>query len=218
MKKLPDLFFLVLVSFGLAFWGIDLPAVLAQEAQRVALVVQFDNEKILTRCIETNGKELTGQDVLQLAGLDLDLYYDANQDVAVCKVNGQGCEASACFCQFPDYWSYWHMHVEEWVYSGRGSSSSMVQAGSVEGWRWGDGAPPSKISYEQICTADSSAASLKDANIAQVADVAGLASVAEPALTHPSTLAYGTIGYLFFGLTLVIMGFGLIFMLKVSHS
>lgn len=218
MKKIRNLLFLAVVAFGLTFaWG-NLPAALAQEAERVALVVQFDDESILTNCIETNGQALNGQEVLQLSGLDLDLYYDANQEVAVCKVNGQGCEANACFCQFPDYWSYWHMQDDEWVYSGRGSSIYIVQPGAVEGWRWGDGAPPPKISYEQICSPGAVAASQGNGFSTQVAEAAGLVPQVESALSRQPMLADGVIGYLVFGLALVGMGFGLIFILKYSHS
>ena len=228
MKKLPAFLLIVGVSLSIGLSLVRLPGVLAQESERVGLVVQFDDKTILTRCIETNGEAITGGEVLQLSGLELDLYYDANQEIAVCKLNGQGCDAHNCFCLFPNYWSYWHMEGDEWVYSGRGSSAYLVQPGAVEGWRWGAGAPPSKITYEQICSPASSgetAASLAgaalqtDQSVIQGVEGLDLAPAVESdaSSTHPAIASFRSIGYLAFGFTLVAMGFGLLLVLKYSH-
>lgn len=220
MRKLRNGLILAGVGFFIvSSWISRLPVVLAQEPERVGLVVQFDDETIQTSCIDTHGQALTGQDILQLSGLELDLYYDANQEIAVCKVNQRGCDASHCFCQFPDYWSYWHLEADQWIYSGRGSSTYLVQPGSVEGWRWGDGSSPPQISYEQICPPlDSGAtpAASKDQPITQTgeaADISPTAEVISAPVAQPET-SLASLGYLVFGLALVAMGSGLVYILK----
>lgn len=219
MKKLRNGLILAGVGFAIVFSWIQLPVVLAQEAERVGLVVQFDDETILASCVDTHGQALTGQDILQLSGLELDLYYDANQEIAVCKVNQRGCDASQCFCQFPNYWSYWHLEADQWIYSGRGSSTYLVQPGSVEGWRWGDGAPPPQFSYEQICPPQDqgvAAASSQNNAIAQIGEGTNFSPTAEDAsasIPQPET-SLASLGYLVFGIALVAMGSGLVYILK----
>lgn len=219
MKRLRNSLVLAGVGFAIIFSWIKLPVVLAQESERVGLVVQFDDETIRTSCVDTQGQALTGQDILQLSGLELDLYYDSNQEIAVCKVDQHGCDANQCFCQFPNYWSYWHLEADQWVYSGRGSSTYLVRPGTVEGWRWGDGAPPPQISYEQICpplAQGVAAAPSQDNASAQTGEGTNSSPTAEDAsasFTQPET-SLASLGYLVFGLALVAMGSGLVFILK----
>lgn len=217
----------LLFALGLVF-GLSLntqPQANAQESEQVALVVQYDEETAFAGCLDISGQELTGQDVLQLAGLDLDLYYDASQEVAVCQINELGCESDQCFCQFPDYWSYWHLEGNEWVYSGRGASITVVQPGTVEGWRWGSGAPPLQITFEQICSPGaqqiSSApiggggqaeAGIKLLPMQLEADLPD--SNQNTPIQRPPDILPVTFGYLVFGAALVSMGVGWILLLK----
>ena len=145
---------LVLIGLGLALAlrVSDHSLAIAQESGQVGLVIQFDDETVFAGCMDISGQALSGQDLLQLSGLELDLYYDASHEVAVCRVNELGCASNQCFCQFPDYWSYWHLEEREWVYSGRGASVTVAQPGTVEGWRWGNGVPPMELTFEQICS------------------------------------------------------------------
>jgi hypothetical protein len=219
-----------LVVIGLAFvlGLINLPQVIAQEGERAGLVVQFDDGSQVTSCIDLGEQALSGYDLLLQAGLDLSVYYDANQDVAVCSINDQGCSADHCFCQFPDYWSYWHTEDGKWVYSGRGSSDYTVQSGSVEGWVWGSGEPPPLVSFEQICPSTPGQVSLADSThstsnaneiAAKPADMAGMLPALEAASQIPAQTASGfqSTGYLIFGFALVAMGLGLMVILIVQH-
>jgi hypothetical protein len=201
------------------------PQANAQELERIALVVQFDEETAFAGCLDISGQELTGQDVLQLAGLDLDLYYNASQEAAVCRINELGCESDQCFCQFPDYWSYWHLEGNEWVYSGRGASIYLTQPGSVEGWRWGSGAPPLPITFEQICSPSAQGRSLAPIGGGGQADDGIRLLPLKPdavlpdsdqntAIQRPPDILPVTYGYLVFGAALVSMGVGWILLMK----
>ena len=219
---------LVAIGLALVLGLINLPQVIAQEGERAGLVVQFADGSLMTSCVDLGGQTFSGYDLLQRAGLDLAVYYDANQDVAVCSINDQGCSAEHCFCQFPEYWSYWHMEDGAWVYSGRGSSGYTVQSGSVEGWVWGSGEPPPSTSFEQICPSTpvqvylaESTHSTSNANevAAKPADMAGMLPAIEAAshLSDQSSSAFQSAGYLVFGFALVAMGLGLVVVLIVQH-
>ena len=220
---------LVVRGLALVLGLMDSPQVIAQEGERAGLVVQFADGSLGTSCVDLGEQTLSGYDLLLQVGLDLSVYYDANQDVAVCSINDQGCSSERCFCQFPDYWSYWHMEDGKWVYSGRGSSAHVVQSGSIEGWVWGSGEPPPLVSFEQICPSTPGQASLADsmhstANadmvVAKPADMAGMLPALEASAHLPAqtTSGFQSTGYLVFGFALVAMGLGLMVILIVQRQ
>lgn len=65
----------------------------------------------------------------------------------VCRINGQPTAAvDACVNTPPAtaYWSYWHATPGgTWTYSTVGASSYNPAPGTVEGWAYGAGSPPS---------------------------------------------------------------------------
>ncbi|HWQ83124.1 MAG TPA: hypothetical protein VN363_01080 [Anaerolineales bacterium] len=207
----------------------DLPLAIAQEPERVGLVIQFADETVVASCIDISGQEPNGYDILQLAGLDLGINSDANQDIAVCSVNGQGCDANHCFCQFPDYWSYWHTEGNEWIYSGRGASTYKVKPGTVEGWRWGSGIPPAPVSFEQICSTSApdfiSGPTVASEHLSPgvlLKPVNGVDSIpgsrsSSPDASKPVSLQ-ASIGYIVFGFALLGMGVGLFIVAKTERS
>jgi hypothetical protein len=143
--KPPYLILLITLIFVLS----NIPPVRADDTGQIGLVVQFGDGTTITRCIDGDG--LTGYDLLQLSGFEVIASF-SNAGTAICKIGGDGCPAENCFCQHPpNYWSYWHLLDGNWVYSPMGASSYPVSAGSVEGWRWGQGDPPPVISFDSIC-------------------------------------------------------------------
>lgn len=224
MKKLHLYHLLIGMGVVVVLSGIGSLRAIAQAPERVGLVIQFDDDTIIASCLNIEGQTMNGQDILQLSGFELDLYYDANQEVAVCRLNEQGCDPNQCFCHFPNYWSYWHADGGDWVYSGRGSSTYIVQPGTVEGWRWGSGDPPPQISFEQICSATAqgtapaleiSSTSTVDGVVIHTVELAGLAPVIDaprPSAVQPIS-QLSPVGYLVFGSALISMGLGLFFQL-----
>jgi len=127
---------------------------------RVGLVIQFKDGSIIKQCVEIEDAQGNGSDALVNAGLSIVYDFNAQLGAGVCKIENDGCDASEkCFCDSPNYWSYWHLGLNDqgqpaWEYSVLGASSYTVQAGDVEGWHYGMMAPPSEIpSFEQICAA-----------------------------------------------------------------
>ncbi|WBB80390.1 hypothetical protein O7606_03140 [Micromonospora sp. WMMD882] len=65
----------------------------------------------------------------------------------VCRINGKPTAATDPCVNTPPvtaYWSYWHAPAGgAWSYSSSGAGSYNPAPGSVEGWAFGAGAPPS---------------------------------------------------------------------------
>ena len=128
--------------------------VLAQTTNRVGLVVQFDENTVVTQCVEFSEASITGYQVLERSGLSIEAEFSP-QGAAICKIENQGCPADNCLlCDFPNYWAYWHLNQGSWFYSPIGASNYDVHDGDVEGWRWGVGGTPSEApSFDEICVA-----------------------------------------------------------------
>jgi hypothetical protein len=123
----------------------------AQADHRVALVVRFDDENVISRCISFPEDQISGYDVLDRSRLEIVADF-GGMGAAICKIEDTGCPASNCFCQSPpDFWSYWHLQDGTWAYSPAGASGYQVSDGAVEGWSWGPGEPPPVISFDKIC-------------------------------------------------------------------
>jgi hypothetical protein len=152
-----------------AAWAAPVTRVLAEDTQRVGLVIKFSDGSVFTDCVDYTGPDMTGEDVLDQSGLSLvkDFSY-GGLGAAICKIEEDGCNypSQNCFCQCAGsesciYWAYYHLDQgkNKWVYSGMGASGHTVQAGDVEGWAWGAGTtvestvkPPLR-SFEQLCPA-----------------------------------------------------------------
>lgn len=140
------LFFLLLCALlvvGSAF---------AQSTNQVGIVVQYGDGTLVTYCVSFTGDTISGYDALLATGLNVEAAFDPSMGAAVCRIDSQGCPASDCFCQMPDYWSYWHQQNGAWIYSQSGVSNSILHAGDVDGWRWGAGDPPVDApNFDAIC-------------------------------------------------------------------
>jgi hypothetical protein len=124
----------------------------AESTNRVALVVQYGDGSVDTRCIEFSEAQISGYDVLLRSGLALEVSVEGGMGAFICGIGEEGCPATDCMCDYPpNYWSYWHLLNGEWVYSQMGAGGYMVSPGNVEGWNWGAGNPPVVIPLEQIC-------------------------------------------------------------------
>lgn len=117
---------------------------------RAALVVTMPDGGSLQRCVTFSGASITGFELLQSSGLQLETAFDPAMGPAVCRVEGQGCPSNDCFCSMPDYWSYWHVANGEWGYAAVGAGTFEVEDGTLEGWSWGD-TPPIRTSFAEIC-------------------------------------------------------------------
>jgi len=153
MKHRVNCLYLALaVLLVLATVGVRLPGARAQQPNRVALVVRFGDGSLATRCVEFGEPEISGYDVLMRSGLNVVAAYYSGEGTAICAIEGTGCPVEECLtCDYPNYWSYWHLVGGAWVYSQVSASGYTVHPDDVEGWSWGAGEPPPIVPFEQVC-------------------------------------------------------------------
>ena len=143
-------------------WGAS--TLQASGPNRAGLVVAHADGSVVTRCVEFGEDQITGYDLLDRSGLDLNVEQLGAEGLTVCRLDGEGCDfpQEPCFCECTGggsncvYWSYWHLASGGWQYSAIGAAQSSIRNGSVDGWVWGLGnvsaaSPPPAIPFEQIC-------------------------------------------------------------------
>jgi len=118
---------------------------------QAGLAVFPGDGNVYTACVSFTEDIITGFDLLQRSGLKIETATNPSQGTAVCSIEGVGCQSNDCFCNMPDYWSFWQYIDAEWAYSAVGSDQSPVIDGDVNAWSWGAGDPPAMISYQNIC-------------------------------------------------------------------
>jgi hypothetical protein len=139
-------------------------AILADQPKRAGLLVQFDDGRVETRCVEFETDEISGADLLTRSGLAAVVDVSTGLGITVCKIEGLGCDypAEHCFCQCMSgaacgYWNYFTRDPGEtqWTYSALGAVLHKSRSGSVEAWAWGDGhtPPDDDWTFERICPA-----------------------------------------------------------------
>lgn len=85
------------------------------------------------------GTPATGVDALVSAGFASTFH--PSYPGFICTLDGLPADGE---CMSPSYWSYWHApDGGEWTYSQSGAGNRTPPPGSIEGWRFGDGTPPS---------------------------------------------------------------------------
>lgn len=153
---------LVVLGFlALAVLGALSPAMRAEDANRAALVVRFDNETVAMECIAFSEPQITGYDLLTRSDQSIVAQFQGSRGAAICAIGGTGCPVDDCFCQCKSgddcvYWSYFRKVAGSWQYSQQGAVAAIVTNGSVDGWSWGPGsltgaiAPP-EVTFEEVC-------------------------------------------------------------------
>ena len=136
----------------------------AQDANRAALVVRFDDETTISKCVSFGEDQISGYELLERSRLALDVQFEGLGGI-VCGIEETGCAAGECLCACKGggdcvYWSYWLQADEEWHYAQTGATSHSVVNGNVEGWSWGPGSltyaiEPPLMTFDEICASPS---------------------------------------------------------------
>jgi hypothetical protein len=86
---------LALLLLGIA----SLPgSTFAQEPNQAGLIIQFDENRVETRCISFEGDTITGGELLERSGLDVIIDSSRGMGITLCKVEDQGCSFPAEHC------------------------------------------------------------------------------------------------------------------------
>lgn len=165
MKKKQVMAILTGFLLGLVGLVIVLDATLVQAGNpnRVGLVIVHGDGQVTERCIEFSESQITGYEVLERSGFDLNTDVTGGVGAAICSIDNEGCTypQDDCFCQCSGggtctFWSYWHLIQGQWQFSQMGAAGYSVSNGDVEGWLWGSGttqgaAQPPAITFDDIC-------------------------------------------------------------------
>lgn len=128
----------------------------------VGLVIQ-EGGQATTYCIAYTGDGITGEELLQRAGLTVEQFGGSAR--TVCSIGGTGCSDassfSSCFCECQGgncvYWAFFtREYGKDWVYSSLAFNLLKAEDGDLHGWKWGAGGPssapaPADITFEQVC-------------------------------------------------------------------
>ena len=213
------------------------------EPNRAGLVVQLADGQTKTLCVEFEGEEITGADLLIRSGLDAVVDPSSGLGIIVCRIEGHGCDypSEPCFCQCSGsgpcaYWNYFYREPGQagWTYAALGAVRHKARPGSVEAWVWGDGATPpaTELTFETVCPSPTATAtqpatstpqettlpaeaatSAPTLEPTQVQGVEAPASEATPAPTGQSASAY----WLFGGLVLILALAGIVVWLRTGR-
>ena len=111
----------------------------------VGVVVRHGDGRVLYAYIPLVGDRVTGAEVLQQAGFPLNVQASSSLGAAVCKIDGEGCDAPKedCFCKsYGNPAFYWHYYVYTrgpngaWRTSNTGAGNRMLRDGDIDGWSW----------------------------------------------------------------------------------
>ncbi len=132
--------------------GVPLSGINSSPTNHQAGLAVFPGDgNVYTACISFTEDSISGFELLQRSGMKIETATNPSQGTAVCSIEDVGCPSNDCFCNMPDYWSFWQYIDAGWAYSAVGSDQSPVIDGDVNAWSWGAGDPPAMISYPNIC-------------------------------------------------------------------
>jgi len=110
------------------------------------LVIRHSDGRLVYAYVPLTGDRMTGAEALQKSGLTLNVSVGGSFGVAVCTIDGEGCDSPKedCFCKsYGDPAFYWHYYLRNpdgsWRNSNLGAGNRMLRDGDVDGWSWTGG-------------------------------------------------------------------------------
>ena len=183
---------LLLLACVLVLWP---PLRLAAEGPKphqAALIVEYGDGRVDTRCVSFSEEKITGVDLLSRSGLAVGFGQGAI-GIQVCKVGDTGCDVTSqpCFCQCLTadchYWTYFTWRDGAWVYSQVGAGQRQLADGDADAWVWGNGKQGPSLSPEGICSGQvAEQAASATATVAEPTPVAEAATVTATAAPETS--------------------------------
>jgi hypothetical protein len=142
-RNFPIPFLVTAMIIILSLYGcIESPG--SQVDHQAGLIVQHQDGSLVLKCINFQGDEITGEQLLQLSEIPYVSDVTNPMGSKLCSIDGQGCNfpAEKCFCQCGNsgpctYWAYFVLNQEgKWVYSPLGVKGRIVHNGDVDAWAW----------------------------------------------------------------------------------
>jgi hypothetical protein len=128
----------LLLSTGLRTVNAATPA---PHLNGAGLVIKHGDGRVLYFYVQFSEPQITGEQLLERAGLQLDITPYAGLGTGVCMIDHEGCPSSDCFCKsfaVPSvFWRYHSLNADgKWVYRATGPAQRTVRDGDVDGWSW----------------------------------------------------------------------------------
>ncbi len=159
-----------LVLLLLLLVGLPMAGGAAQSGQvnSAGLVIKHGDGSVLYFYVQFSEPEITGTQLLERAGVSIDESPYAGIGQAICRIDGEGCPATDCFCKsFANPAVFWRYHKlgpdGSWVFLPSGPDARHVHNGDVDGWSW-----------------SSKDGDLPSVTLAQIAQINGIAIDASP--------------------------------------
>lgn len=127
--------------------------VASAELNHAAIVIDTADGNVRKFCLAFPEESIDGAEALRRIESQAVFGAYGGKGLAVCKLSGVGCPADDCFCDRSKYWAYHRAGPggAPYKFSSSGVSSTVVQNGDVEGWRWGAGEAPPKATVSEVC-------------------------------------------------------------------
>ena len=129
---------LLLVLAGFPVSGSAAPTARLNAA---GLVIRHGDGSVLYFYVQFSESEITGTQLLERAGVSIDVTPYPGIGQAVCRIDGEGCPSSNCFCKsYANPSVYWRYHKLSqdgtWVTLPYGPDQRTIHDGDVDGWSW----------------------------------------------------------------------------------
>jgi hypothetical protein len=120
-----------------------------------ALVIQHSSGRVLSRCIAFAEEQLTGLELIQRSGIQVQTQSFGTIGSAVCQLDREPAQAPADCFGSGAYWQYSRRRGTGWQPSDLGASRSVVRDGDMDGWRYaaGSGQAPPALAFSAVCAA-----------------------------------------------------------------
>ncbi len=150
--------------------GVPSPGGAAQaaHANSAGLVIRHGDGSVLYFLVQFSEAQISGTQLLERAGVSIDVTPYAGIGEAICRIDGEGCPATDCFCKsFANPAVYWRYHKlgpdGNWVFLPSGPDAREVHNGDIDGWSW-----------------SSKDGELPPVTLAQIAQITGVTLAASP--------------------------------------
>lgn len=105
------------------------------------LVIKHGDGSVLYFYVQFSEPEITGEQLLERAGVQVDITPYAGIGTGVCMIDHEGCPSTNCFCKsfaVPSvFWRYHSLNADgKWVFRASGPTQRSVHDGDVDGWSW----------------------------------------------------------------------------------
>jgi hypothetical protein len=126
----------------------------AASADRVALVVEHGDGRVIRVCVGFNASAVTALAVLQSSGIEIGTESFGSLGTAICQIDNEPAQYTTCLPAGGSYWVLFISHAGgAWTTSSKGASSATVADGDAVGFRYDPqaGADPPPLSPAGTC-------------------------------------------------------------------